>query len=418
MRVKTGGMRPLGVAALVCTALVLALVGPPAGADEERDLRNKAKELQAQIKAQAGDVGATSREVAVAAAQLSAARAELPAARTAVIEAEAQLTAARVKDKAAARALKLAEAEKDKADREVVAVQARIDASYRLIGQIARLAYTQGGSYAELSVALQAETPDDFAGRISAIDSIGRAQDVLLDRLAIDEADLKISQRDRELAVAQVEAKRLEAATQLKRTGDLTEKARSAKARVDALVAQAERALAVAEAAKRQELANLRTLKAAQAKVKRQLAAASQGAGLPRGELLWPTAGPLNQGAGPRTHPVYGYASCHTGIDIGGAYGQTINAALGGKVIAEYFNTAYGNVTLIDHGDGLTTFYAHQSTRLVGVGTRVSKGQAIGRVGATGFVTGPHLHFEVHINGVPFDPMGWFGGSKQKISCA
>jgi murein DD-endopeptidase MepM/ murein hydrolase activator NlpD len=72
---------------------------------------------------------------------------------------------------------------------------------------------------------------------------------------------------------------------------------------------------------------------------------------------------------------------------------------------------------LIDHGQGLSTFYAHQSSRLVPVGTRVSKGQAIGRVGATGYATGPHLHFEVHINGVPYDPMGWFGGTKRPVAC-
>ena len=182
-------------------------------------------------------------------------------------------------------------------------------------------------------------------------------------------------------------------------------------------MAQTEHALAVAQRAKSQELANLRELKKAQAKVKRDLAAASQGSGLPTGQLLWPADGPFVQGVGPRIHPVYGYRSCHTGIDIGAGYGSTIKAALGGTVIAEYFNTAYGNVTLIDHGDGLSTFYAHQSARVVGVGTHVRQGQAIGRVGATGFVTGPHLHFEVHINGVPYDPMGWFGGVKRPVAC-
>ena len=87
-------------------------------------------------------------------------------------------------------------------------------------------------------------------------------------------------------------------------------------------------------------------------------------------------------------------------------------------MIAEYFNTAYGNVTLIDHGDGLSTFYAHQSAR-VGAG-RCARQRGPGdrpASGATGFVTGPHLHFEVHVNGVPYDPMGWFGGVKQPVVC-
>ena len=72
----------------------------------------------------------------------------------------------------------------------------------------------------------------------------------------------------------------------------------------------------------------------------------------------------------------------------------------------------YGNNTLIDHGNGLATFYAHQSGFAVSRGQRVAKGDVIGYVGSTGYSTGSHLHFEVHINGVPHDPMGWFGGSK------
>ncbi len=409
--------RRLGVIALVTGALVASLATPPASADDANNLRRKAKQLQEQVKAQAGDVGATTRRVGRAVTKLTSARAQLPAARSAVTEANAQLTAARIQDKAAAAALRAAEAEQAKAERAVARVQVRIDASYALIGALARQSYIQGGSFAELGVALQAESPNDFAGRISAMDSIGRAQDAILEQLAVDEADLKISQRNLELAAAETEAKRIEAAEQLARSGELAKTARRAKARVEALVAQAARALSVAEAAKQRELANLKQLKAAQAKVKRELAAASRGNGLPSGELLWPANGPITQGVGSRIHPVYGYRSCHTGIDIGAPYGSTIVAALGGRVIAEYFNTAYGNVTLIDHGQGLSTFYAHQSARLVSVGTRVSKGQPIGRVGATGFATGPHLHFEVHINGVPYDPMGWFGGTKRPITC-
>jgi murein DD-endopeptidase MepM/ murein hydrolase activator NlpD len=408
-------IRPWGLVGAVALALTLALV-TPARADDEDQLRRKAQQLQAQIKAQAGDVGATTRRVAVAAQTLASVQAQLPGAQAAVAEAEAKLTAAKAKDAAMAEALRVAQAEQDKAVRAVADVQARIDNTYVYVGRIARVAYTQG-AWAELAVALQAESPDDLAGRLSAMESIGRAQDVVLDGLAVDQADLKIKQRELDLAEAEVAKQRAEAATQLERTQDLTEQARKAKAKVEALLSQAQHALDVAQAAKAQELANLRALKKAQAKVKAQLAAASRGNGLPSGDLLWPANGPVNQGVGARIHPVYGYKSCHTGIDIGAGYGSTISAALGGTVIAEYFNTAYGNVTLIDHGDGLSTFYAHQSARLVGVGTHVKRGQPIGRVGATGFVTGPHLHFEVHVNGVPYDPMGWFGGAKVPVRC-
>jgi murein DD-endopeptidase MepM/ murein hydrolase activator NlpD len=407
--------RHLGVVAAVVLGLVLSL-GVPAQADNEQDLRRKAQRLQAQIKAQSGDVGATTRKVQVASMSLAGVQAQLPGARQAVAEAEGQLVAAKAEDQARAHALVVARAQQTKAADAVVEIQARIDSAYDYVGRIARAAYTQG-AYAELAVALQAQSPDDLAGRLSAMDSIGRAENVLLDSMAVDQADLKIKQQELDLAEAEVARQRAQAAVQLQHTNALAEKARAAQAKVEALVAQARRVLAIARVAKAKELANLRKLKQAQAKVKQQLAAASRGSGLPSGELLWPADGPVTEGVGPRIHPVYGYRSCHTGIDIGAGYGSTIRAALGGTVIAEYFNTAYGNVTLIDHGDGLSTFYAHQSARVVGVGAHVRKGQPIGRVGATGFATGPHLHFEVHVNGVPFDPMGWFGGAKVPVRC-
>jgi murein DD-endopeptidase MepM/ murein hydrolase activator NlpD len=86
-------------------------------------------------------------------------------------------------------------------------------------------------------------------------------------------------------------------------------------------------------------------------------------------------------------------------------------------VLNTFWSKPYGRVTLIDHGEGLVTMYAHQSAWLVSTGDVVGVGDAIGKVGSTGYSTGPHLHFEVHINGVPYNPMGWFGASKTRVSC-
>jgi hypothetical protein len=107
-----------------------------------------------------------------------------------------------------------------------------------------------------------------------------------------------------------------------------------------------------------------------------------------------------------RIHPVYGRLQFHAGIDLAGT--SRILAADEGVVVEVSDRVGYGVTTVIDHGNGLATLYAHQAAVSVGVGQHVSRGQAIGTVGATGFATGPHLHFEVRVHGVPTDPRGWY----------
>ena len=120
-----------------------------------------------------------------------------------------------------------------------------------------------------------------------------------------------------------------------------------------------------------------------------------------------PVNGPIASPFGWRIHPILGYKKFHTGIDFGVGYGVPIRAADSGTVIYATWMGGYGNVIIVDHGDGLSTLYAHQSSLAVGTGTRVTRGQTVGYVGSTGFSTGPHLHFEVRVNGNPVDPMGY-----------
>ena len=115
--------------------------------------------------------------------------------------------------------------------------------------------------------------------------------------------------------------------------------------------------------------------------------------------------GSITSGFGYRTDPVTGATAYHAGIDIGASCGTPIKAAGTGSVISAGFNSGgYGNMTLINHGNGQSTLYGHQSSIIVSAGQSVTQGQVIGYVGSTGKSTGCHLHFEVRVNGNPVDP--------------
>jgi peptidoglycan DL-endopeptidase CwlO len=126
------------------------------------------------------------------------------------------------------------------------------------------------------------------------------------------------------------------------------------------------------------------------------------------GSMIWPVDGPVVSGFGPRT--INGSYEYHPGIDIAVPEGTPIRAALSGTVSlqqSEAESGGYGNYTCLDHGGGLSTCYAHQSSFAVSLGQSVSQGAIIGYTGCTGYCFGPHLHFEVRINGSVTDPMGY-----------
>jgi murein DD-endopeptidase MepM/ murein hydrolase activator NlpD len=139
----------------------------------------------------------------------------------------------------------------------------------------------------------------------------------------------------------------------------------------------------------------------------------------PIGTLAWPLPGAVvTQGFGPSPYsiePSYGgYAHFHTGLDLQGPPGSLVLAADGGLVASVTLSTrsgtkaGYGSYVVINHGGGLTTLYAHLAVVFVHKGQIVRRGQVIGRQGNTGNSTGPHLHFEVRVNGTPVDPARCF----------
>ena len=148
----------------------------------------------------------------------------------------------------------------------------------------------------------------------------------------------------------------------------------------------------------------LDVLEAEQARVERLIEEEASREGEAPGVLVRPVPGAITSGFGMRYHPILGYARLHAGIDLRAGYGQEIKAAASGRIIFSGVRGGYGNTLIIDHGGGMTTLYAHQSSVTVGYDDQVDAGSIIGYVGSTGLSTGPHLHFEVRINGTPVDP--------------
>ena len=157
-------------------------------------------------------------------------------------------------------------------------------------------------------------------------------------------------------------------------------------------------ALAAVSASLGERIREAQARAAAQA---RQSAGGGAGPARAPGGLMWPVSGPVTSPFGWR------WGRMHEGIDIGVSYGTPIHAAAAGTVIYCGWESGYGNLVVIDHGGGIATAYGHQSSIAVACGQQVGQGDVIGYVGCTGHCFGPHLHFEVRVNGSAVDPLGY-----------
>ncbi len=143
---------------------------------------------------------------------------------------------------------------------------------------------------------------------------------------------------------------------------------------------------------------------AAEAKIGREEALRAARAS---GKMVYPSSGPITSHFGNRFHPVLGYSRFHAGTDFGAASGAPIRASETGIVVFSGWYGGYGNTIILDHGDGITTLYAHASRLYVAEDDTVRKGDTIAAIGTTGLSTGPHLHFEVRRSGEPVNPLSF-----------
>ena len=392
----------MGRRSLLVVGLALALVfAAPAAGD---DIEDQKAAVDARIAALQAEIAASKQQEGVLTSQLSAVVSELGAAQAAVEQAQSSVGVLEAE---------LA-AEQERLDRLTALLEEQTRRLERLQAEYRRAV---GVLEARVKAIYVEEPPDVLSFLVSA-----SSFDDLIDNY---EFMSRIGAQDRQIAYQVAAAKRKAAAERLatSRTRRLTaatvsvisartDEARAARDRLasnrDTLASARElkrSALVDSRETREEYLSEVEGLAAQSAALaaairESQAGAGSAGTGAPSAAgFIWPADGVVTSGFGMR------WGRMHEGIDIAAPIGTAIWAAAAGTVIHAGWLSGYGSLVVVDHGNGLATAYAHASAILVVLGQQVSQGETIALVGSTGHSTGPHLHFEVRINGVAVDPL-------------
>ena len=427
-----GATRVRALAVLVAGGLLCAGAPAPVAARpdhaETPDLRHRQHRVEGRIHGAHRDLDESSNRLREATSALAVAERRLAAARTHLADTRGQLATATVLDRRMQARLDDARARLRQARAELAAGQQDIAAERRDLGRIVATNYQSGDpSLMGLSMVLTSQDPTDLTGQLNSVQNVLDKESVALERLDASRALLTVQAREVAAAKDAVAQRRRQAAANLARRQELESRAQAATASVRGLVAGRSTARSAAARARRADLSELVALQRERDRIgailRRRAEAARRraaAAGRPvvagrlrsHGFLDYPVAGPVTSPFGWRIHPIYGYRSLHDGIDFGAACGTPLRAPAAGRVLERYYQTAWGNRVVIDHGYhhgvGLATIINHMSApALVAPGQHVRRGQVVGYVGTTGWSTGCHLHFTVLQNGVAVNPMDW-----------
>ena len=381
---------------------VLALAVPAAlgqsAAERKASLDRKISGLREEIEAAKRKEGALTSEIEAASQRIDALGGDIGALSALIAELEADLAVHRGR-------LEVLRTRVEEQTRGIEHLQAQFAiAQARLEERLIEL--YQNEDTDAFGILLQVQSLGDLVDQLEYFESIGRQDRALTEQISRLEGELRVAREETRLTRVEVS----------KETQALARTTAERVAAKSALVAQ-QNALAAARANRQSVLASVRSnrheaeedvkaMEKQSAALAARIRASSDGGGGSTGDgssssgFIWPVNGVVTSGFGPR------WGRMHEGIDIAAPSGTPIRAAASGRIIYTGYMSGYGNITIIDHGNGLSTAYAHQSAFYIGSG-RVSQGTAIGAVGTTGNSTGPHLHFEVRVNGSPVDPMGY-----------
>ncbi len=250
-------------------------------------------------------------------------------------------------------------------------------------------------------------TTGERARRSEYLRTVGRDLSGSVDAVHVAEDDAHRARRDLVRRTAALEQIRTVLDRELAQAAAKRDVLVRAEAAARADEARVQQVLAAAQARKAEFERAAAASAAASASVGQILVGRGGGSVAPGGVHLrvFPAAGPISSRFGRRFHPIFHTWRMHTGVDIGAGYGSPVRAAAAGQVVVAGVISGYGNAIVVDHGNGIATLYGHLSRFAAHQGQRVDAGQTLGAVGNTGNSTGPHLHFEVRVNGTPVDPL-------------
>ena len=248
----------------------------------------------------------------------------------------------------------------------------------------------------------------DLIDNLDLLDRIGRQDERIA--TSVKSARDGVADARRSTRAARAEAARVEAAVSSATTEQRGIVTRLVASRDALVAARSEKTTTLASIRSDRDstLAEIDALEQQSAALEARIREAQQRSSVPAvvapsgsGVLGWPVSGPVTSGFGVR------WGRMHEGIDIAVGEGTPVRAAAAGTVIYAGWMGGYGNLVVVDHGGGVSTAYGHNTSVTVGIGQRVEQGQLIAYSGSTGHSTGPHVHFEVRINGTAVDPMGY-----------
>jgi murein DD-endopeptidase MepM/ murein hydrolase activator NlpD len=254
-----------------------------------------------------------------------------------------------------------------------------------------------------VEVIIESDSYQDALDRIHYLDSIAQQDKHIAAKVAVARNAMRVTRAQTKVVRTRVHAETQVIAVRTQQQRDVRDQLLASKHRLSGKRASQRTALKLTRKQEQTLQSEAQAIAAAQAQVRSRLAAAqgSTDSTPSSSGLIWPVSGPVVSPFG------YRWGRLHAGIDIAVPYGTPIHAAGAGTVVLAGWVSGYGNYTCIDHGGGMATCYAHQSSFAISQGAAVSQGQVIGYVGCTGHCFGPHLHFEVRINGTPVDPLGY-----------